>query len=96
MICGGEPLTAVELVAFLRRLTMDANRKVFLILDNLLVPPSASIGEWLKSHRAQIEVIKLPRYAPQPVTVHSHVTPTHRRRPAVTRTSGMQANLSDT
>ena len=95
MICG-EPLTAAQLVAFLSRLTMDANRKVLLILDNLLVPASASIGEWLKSHRAQIEVIKLPGYAPQPVTVHSHVTSTHRSRPAVTRTSGMQANLSDT
>jgi hypothetical protein len=75
---------------------MEANQKVFLILDNLPVPASASIGAWFKSRRGQIQVIKLPRYSPQPVTVHSRVTSAHRRRSAMTRTTGMQANLSDT
>lgn len=58
-------LTARLLINFMQRLTKDARRKVFLILDNLNVHKSAPVRDWLAAHRDEIEVFFLPPYSPE-------------------------------
>jgi transposase len=53
------------LIKFMTRLTKDAGRKVFLILDNLRVHHGKNIKQWLEEHREQIEVFHLPSYSPE-------------------------------
>ncbi len=53
------------LIRFLRRLIKDADRKVFLILDNLRVHHSKPVKAWLEKHREEIEVFYLPSYSPE-------------------------------
>ena len=43
----------------------DADRKVFLILDNLRVYHSYKSRDWLEEHTDQIEVFFLPSYSPE-------------------------------
>jgi transposase len=64
MIYAGA-LTPKRLIAFLRRLTKDAGRKVFLVLDNLNVHKARAVRAWLAAHRAAIEVFYLPPYTPE-------------------------------
>jgi transposase len=64
MIYSGS-VTPTLLIAFLRRLTKDAARKVFLILDNLNVHKARAVRDWLTSHRDKIEVFYLPPYTPE-------------------------------
>jgi transposase len=64
MIYSGS-VTPTLLITFLRRLTKDAARKVFLILDNLNVHKARAVRDWLMSHRDQIEVFYLPPYTPE-------------------------------
>lgn len=59
------PLSAPLLIQFLRRLTRDTDRKVFLILDNLKVHKAAKVRAWVAAHRDQIELFYLPPYAPE-------------------------------
>jgi len=40
-------------------------RKVYLLLDNLRVPHSAPVKEWLRQHAAQSAVHHLPSYSPE-------------------------------
>ncbi|MCL1982769.1 MAG: IS630 family transposase [Clostridiales bacterium] len=54
-----------KLIRFMRRLTKDAGRKVFLILGNLEVHHGKKVQEWLKKHREEIEVFFLPPYSPE-------------------------------
>jgi transposase len=54
-----------RLIEFMRRLTKDAKRKVFLILDNLNVHKARPVREWLAKHRDEIEVFFLPPYSPE-------------------------------
>jgi transposase len=49
----------------MRRLTKDAGRKVFLILDNLKVHHSKVVKAWLEKHREKIEAFYLPSYSPE-------------------------------
>jgi transposase len=58
-------LNADTLIKFLKRLTRDAGRKVFLILDNLRVHHSKAVKKWLESHKDEIEVFFLPPYSPE-------------------------------
>jgi transposase len=58
-------MNSKRLIEFLRRLTKDAGRKVFLILDNLKVHHSKIVKAWLEKHRAKIEVFYLPSYSPE-------------------------------
>lgn len=60
-----ETMTAKVLIKFLARLIKDANRKVFLILDNLRVHHSKSVKAWLEEHKNQIELFFLPAYSPE-------------------------------
>jgi transposase len=53
------------LIKFMARLTKDAGRKVFLILDNLRVHHGKNVKQWLEEHREQIEVFHLPSYSPE-------------------------------
>ena len=60
-----ESMTATVLIRFLRRLIKDADRKVFLILDNLRVHHAKRVKAWLKENTTLIEVYYLPSYTPE-------------------------------
>ncbi len=60
-----ETMTAKVLIKFLTRLLKDANRKVFLVLDNLRVHHSKVVQAWLEEHKNQIELFFLPSYSPE-------------------------------
>lgn len=60
-----ETLSSAVFIRFLERLSKDAARKVFLIVDNLKVHHSAPVKAWLLEHAAQIEVFYLPSYSPE-------------------------------
>lgn len=60
-----ETMTAKVLIQFLRRLTKDANRKVFLILDNLRVHHAKLVRAWLAGNSDKIEIHYLPAYCPE-------------------------------
>ena len=53
------------LIRFMERLTRDAQRKVYLILDNLNVHKSRDVRAWLQENRQRIEVFYLPPYSPE-------------------------------
>jgi len=58
-------MNADMLIKFLKRLIKDADRKVFLILDNLRVHHSNMVKEWIESHKDEIELFFLPSYSPE-------------------------------
>ena len=58
-------MNADVLIDFLMRLVKDAQRKVFLILDNLRVHHAKPVKEWLEEHAHMIEVFYLPAYSPE-------------------------------
>jgi transposase len=58
-------IRAPELIEFMRRLAREAQRKVFLILDNLPVHKQKPVTAWLDRHRDRIEVFHLPSYSPE-------------------------------
>jgi hypothetical protein len=51
-----ETITVNVLLKSFKRLIKDAQRKVFLILDNLSVHHAHLVGDWLDQHREAIEV----------------------------------------
>lgn len=53
------------LIRFFKRLTADADRKVFIILDNLKVHHSKKVTAWVAENRERIEVFYLPSYSPE-------------------------------
>lgn len=58
-------MNAKRLIVFMERLIKEANRKIFLILDNLRSHHAKIVGEWLDQHREKIEVFFLPPYSPE-------------------------------
>ena len=58
-------MNADILIDFMKRLTKDADRKVFLILDNLRVHHAKVVKAWLLEHKEEIEVFYLPAYSPE-------------------------------
>ena len=60
-----ETMTARVLLKFLKRLIKDADRKVYLILDNLKVHHAILVREWLEKHHDEIEIFYLPSYSPE-------------------------------
>ena len=58
-------MNSKRLIEFMRRLTKDAGRKVFLILDNLKVHHSKVVKDWLEMNKEKIEVFYLPSYSPE-------------------------------
>lgn len=60
-----EAFNSDRLIEFLEALVKDAQRKVFLILDNLRVHHSKPVKAWLAERKAQTEVFYLPSYSPE-------------------------------
>ena len=60
-----EAMTQAKLIVFMSRLIRDAERKVYLILDNLKVHHGKKVAEWLEAHKEQIVVFYLPSYSPE-------------------------------
>jgi transposase len=58
-------LNAEHFLVFLRRLTKDAEQKVFLIVDNPKVHHAEKVEARLASHAHEIELFYLPAYAPE-------------------------------
>ena len=59
-----ERMCADLLIKFLRRLIKDADRKVYLILDNLRVHHAKKVKAWVEKHDQQITLFHLPSYSP--------------------------------
>ena len=57
--------TSAIFIRFLRRLTKDARRKVFLIVDGHPVHKSKKVRQWLSEHAEEIELFLLPGYSPE-------------------------------
>ena len=53
------------MIEFLAALIKDADKKVFLILDNLRVHHSKVVKAWLAQRSEQIELFYLTSYSPQ-------------------------------
>jgi transposase len=58
-------LDARILIDFLKRLTRNAARKIFLILDNLRVHHAKVVQQWLAENADKIEAFYLPSYSPE-------------------------------
>jgi len=58
-------MNADILIDFMKRLVKSAQRKVFLILDNLRVHHAKVVKAWLEDHTEEIEVFYLPAYSPE-------------------------------
>jgi len=58
-------MNSETLIKFMERLIKDADRKVYLILDNLKVHHSYIVRDWLSEHKVRIEVFFLPSYSPE-------------------------------
>ena len=60
-----EAFDAAKFIEFLAALVKDADKKVFLILDNLRVHHSRLVKAWAAERADQIELFYLPSYSPQ-------------------------------
>ena len=60
-----ENMSSQVLIRFMSRLVKGAERKIFLILDNLRVHHSKVVKAWLKEHENEIAVFYLPSYSPE-------------------------------
>lgn len=58
-------MNADRIIDFMRRLIVDTDRKVFLILDNLRAHHSKKVTNWLSDKKEKIEVFYLPPYSPE-------------------------------
>ena len=59
-------MNSQTLIKFMSRLIKNSDKKILLILDNLKVHHSHMVNDWLKDHKTQIEVFRLPAYSPEP------------------------------
>jgi len=53
------------LIKFMKRLTKDSPKKLFLILDNLPSHHSKPVKKWVEMNSAKIELFYLPSYSPE-------------------------------
>jgi transposase len=60
-----QSFNAEKLIEFLSALIIEADRKVFLILDNLRVHHSKVVKAWLADKTDKIELFYLPSYSPE-------------------------------
>ena len=56
---------ADRLIEFMKYLIKDAQRKIFLILDNLRVHHSKPVKQWAEKHKEDIALFYLPSYSPE-------------------------------
>jgi transposase len=54
-----------KFIEFLQLLVKDADKKIFIVLDNLRVHHSKPVKAWLQQHQQQIEAFYLPSYSPE-------------------------------
>jgi transposase len=64
MIYGGR-MNAELFIVFLARLIDGAEKKIFLIVDNLRVHEAARVRDWVSEREDRIELFPLPKYAPE-------------------------------
>ena len=60
-----EKFTARVFIRFLQQLLKGAEKKLYLILDNLRVHHAKVVKEWLKDKHEKIELFFLPSYSPE-------------------------------
>jgi transposase len=60
-----DSMNSDKLIDFMRRLTCEIKKKVFLVLDNLSVHRSKKVRAWLEKHKDRIEIFYLPPYSPE-------------------------------
>ena len=58
-------MNAERFIVFLKRLIKGANRKLFIVLDNLRVHHSKMVKEWAEENKSKIELFYLPSYSPE-------------------------------
>ena len=58
-------LNAATFLVFLRRLVKGADRKLFVIVDNLRVHRARQVRTWARANAERIELFYLPPYAPE-------------------------------
>ena len=58
-------MNSQTLIKFMDRLIKGADKKIFLIVDNLKVHHSYMVRDWLKEHEKKIELFFLPSYSPE-------------------------------
>jgi transposase len=58
-------MTAALFVVFLDRLLRSTAGKIILIIDRLKAHQAAEVGEWVAAHADRLELVFLPRYAPE-------------------------------
>ena len=58
-------MNSQTMIKFMERLIKDADRKIFLIVDNLKVHHSYIVKDWLKEHESEIDLFFLPSYSPE-------------------------------
>jgi transposase len=58
-------LNAATFLVFLRRLVKGADRKLFVIVDNLRVHRARQVRAWARANAERIELVYLPSYAPE-------------------------------
>lgn len=61
----GERFTSQVFIRFMKQLIKGADKKIFLILDNLRVHHSKLVKAWVEEHKEQIELVFLPSYSPE-------------------------------
>ena len=69
-----EAFNSDKLIEFLEALIKDADKKVFLILDNLRVHHSKPVKKWAEEYKEKIELFYLPSYSPE-LNPESGLTP---------------------
>ena len=58
-------MNAQRFIVFLKRLIKGANKKIYLILDNLRVHHSKLTKQWVEKNTDKIEIFYLPSYSPE-------------------------------
>ena len=65
LIVYNQTMNAQTFIKFCNRLIKDADRKVYLILDNLRVHHSHIVKDWVKQNKEKIELFFLPSCSPE-------------------------------
>ena len=58
-------MNSQTMIKFMERLIRDADKKIFLIVDNLKIHHSCIVKDWQKEHEDEIELFFLPSYSPK-------------------------------
>ncbi len=89
-------LNTAIFLKFLRRLMKDADRKLFVIVDNLCVPKAKVVTAWVAENANRIELFYLLPYPPEgnpDEYLNKDVKYTLDRRSTPTEKAAMKAGL---